>query len=122
MVKSASLEANALVEAMKRGDFYASSGVTFEELGYDRKAGSLRLKIAGVEGETYETKFIGTRKKTPEKIGEVLATVAGLEPSYQLQGDELYVRAVVTSSRVHPNPSFKDQHQQAWTQPVGWRK
>ncbi len=122
MVKAASLEANALVEAMKRGDFYASSGVVFEELGFDRKARSLRLKIAGVEGQTYQTKFIGTRKKTPEKIGEVLASVAGLEPSYDLQGDELYVRAVVTSSQAHPNPSFQDQHEQAWTQPVGWRK
>ena len=71
---------------------------------------------------TYETRFIGTRTATPEKPGEVLATVIGLEPIYNFKGDELYVRAVVTSSRAHPNPSFKGQMEQAWAQPVGWRK
>ena len=122
MVKSDELDADTLVEAMKRGDFYASSGVVLEEVGFDRTTRIQRLKIAEVEGVTFETRFIGTRKETPEKIGEVLATVQGLEPAYRLQGDELYVRAVVTSSRAHPNASFKDQHEQAWTQPVGWRK
>jgi hypothetical protein len=53
-------------------------------------------------------------------IGKVLAVVEGLQPRYQLQGNELYVRAVVTSSLAPVNPSFADQRQQAWTQPVGW--
>jgi hypothetical protein len=48
--------------------------------------------------------------------------VSGTSPSYQLKGDELYVRAVVTSSKPHPDPSFKDQREQAWTQPVGWQE
>jgi len=30
------------------------------------------------------------------------------------------VRAVVTSSAPAADPSFPDQKQQAWTQPVGW--
>ena len=37
-----------------------------------------------------------------------------------LTGEELYVRAVVTSDRPPENPSFPDQKAQAWTQPVGW--
>ena len=34
---------------------------------------------------------------------------------------ELYVRAVITSSQPHVNPSFKGQTGQAWTPPVGWQ-
>ena len=54
-------------------------------------------------------------------VGVVLATVTGDHPKYRLQGDELYVRAIVTSSTPHPNPSFDDQFEQAWSHPVGWR-
>ena len=43
-------------------------------------------------------------------------------PTYQLTGHELYVRAVVTSTKKHWNPSFENQTEQAWTQPIGWEK
>jgi hypothetical protein len=46
--------------------------------------------------------------------------VNGTHAEYTMTGTELYVRAVVTSDRAHHDPSFKDQKQQAWTQPVGW--
>jgi hypothetical protein len=36
--------------------------------------------------------------------------------------DALYLRATVTSSRKHPNPSFGGQTEQAWIQPVGWKR
>lgn len=121
MVRSEKLEAGALIEAMERGDFYASSGVTLEDVGYDSGTQTHRLQIEGVEGLTYETRFVGTRKSSPENAGEIFATVSGVDASYQIKGDELYVRAVVTSSRAHPNPSYKEQREQAWTQPVGWR-
>ena len=42
--------------------------------------------------------------------------------SYRLKGDELYVRAVVTSTELPDNPVFENQKQQAWTQPVGWEE
>ncbi len=90
---------------------------------YQAESKTLTLKIDSEEGTTYQTQFIGTLKHEPkdgERIGIVLATSDGLQPSYQLTGDELYVRAVVTSSAEHVDPSFKNQKQQAWTQPVGW--
>ncbi len=40
---------------------------------------------------------------------------------YQFKGDELYVRAVVTSSQAAKDPSFENQKKQAWAQPVGWK-
>jgi hypothetical protein len=58
--------------------------------------------------------------KYSDKIGEVLAKAKGLKASYKLKGNELYVRAVVTSSKPPENPAFDDQKRQAWTQPVGW--
>jgi len=58
--------------------------------------------------------------KNSKEIGKVFARVSATTASYRLSGDELYVRAVVTSSKPHPNPSFSGQREQAWTQPVGW--
>ena len=88
---------------------------------------------------TYSTRFIGTRKTADlnskskksaagkvvtriysEDVGATLATVEGLNPVYQLQGDELYVRAVVTSTQPHVDPTLPEQTEQAWTQPDGW--
>jgi len=65
---------------------------------------------------------IRSSRKYSADIGHVLATVSGPSPSHQLTGEELYVRAVVTSSKPHHDPSFEGQHQQAWTQPVGWQE
>ena len=55
------------------------------------------------------------------EIGQVLKSVEGLTPAYELTGQELYVRAVVTSSKPPHDPSFTGQKQQAWIQPVGWQ-
>jgi hypothetical protein len=119
MVRSEKLEASALIEAMKKGDFYASTGVVLDEVSH--ADGVLLVKVRVQDGVDYEIQFIGTRKGENAEPGEVLAINEGPSASYPLQGDELYVRAVVTSSRSHPNPSFTDQQEQAWTQPVGWR-
>ena len=48
-------------------------------------------------------------KRYSEDVGRVLATVEGTDPHYRLNGNELYVRAVVTSSEPPENPSFPDQ-------------
>jgi len=116
------LEADRLVEAMQKGEFYSSSGVVLKTIDYDGGTRKHLVEIAEVEGVTYTTKFVGTRRTTPDTTGEVLATVTGNRAEYQLTGDELYVRSVVTSSRSHANPSYKNQKEQAWTQPVGWRQ
>ena len=118
MVRAGRLEVGALIEAMKRGNFYASSGVELKD--FSLRKGTYALRITPREGVTYSTRFVGTLKGDGAVPGEVLATVEGLEPAYTLTGNELYVRAVVSSSKAHWNPSFKDQVEQAWTQPVGW--
>jgi hypothetical protein len=48
----------------------------------------------------------------------VVAESDELEPMYRFTGKELYVRAKVTSTRLHPNPFKKGDVEAAWTQPV----
>jgi hypothetical protein len=141
VVRAERLEADTLVQAMNRGDFYASSGVELVDVRFDPQTNTLELEIQAVDGVEYTTQFIGTpqdydptwpaatdadgraltvKERYCPKIGTVFSTQTGLTPKYQLTGQELYVRAVVTSSRLHPNPSLPDQKEQAWTQPVGW--
>ncbi len=127
MVRSRYLTPEHLIRAMKRGDFYASSGVSLDDVQFDAQEKTLSLKIATQPNVTYQTDFIATLSEEAElkpgqdRIGCVVASANGPAPEYTLQGNELYVRAVVTSSLPHVDPSFQDQKQQAWTQPVGWQ-
>ena len=119
MVHARKLDAAELIGAMRDGNFYASSGVTLALIHKD--AESLRVDIEPEEGASYVTEFFGTRKGSdPSSTGELLASYDGNLVVYNFSGDELFVRARVTSSLDHPNPSYEGQKQQAWTQPVGW--
>lgn len=143
MVRARELEPTVLIQAIKAGDFYASSGVTLDEVAYNQETKVHSLRIHPQADATYTTQYIGTKigydssskpradadgkplrasREYSKDVGEILATVVGESASYQLSGKELYVRAVVTSSKPHRDPSFKGQRQQAWTQPVGWRE
>ena len=135
MVRSKYLTPEHLIRAMNAGDFYASSGVTLSQVYFDAKSKTLEIEVEPVANETYTIEFIGTRKgydpnsqpregdprvtrKYSSDIGATLATVNGHIATYRFKGDELYVRAVVTSSAKHSSPSFEGQKKQAWTQPV----
>lgn len=124
MVRSRYLTPEHLIQSMKRGDFYASSGVTLKDVQFDNDAAKLSLEIEPSGDATFTTQFLGTKriKDGAEVVpGEVFATVKGLNPEYTMTGDEMYVRAIVTSSQPHNDPSYENQYQQAWTQPVGWK-
>lgn len=142
MVKADKLDPNALVEAMKRGDFYASCGVTLEDVSFDQTTRKLTVKIKGEPGVKYTTEFRGTPKnydravkevptpegdnypvrlKHSEDVGKLLASSEALESSYTMTGEELYVRAIIISDKVMKNPATPGQLQKAWTQPVGWQ-
>ena len=135
-VLTKSLDPDNLVTALEAGQFYSTSGVVLSEIRVkDRK---MHVMVAADEGVTYRIDFIGTRKgfdetstpasddpataedltrKYSDQIGAILKTVNGVEAVYELDGTELYVRAVVTSSRIHPNPSEAGEFERAWVQP-----
>lgn len=134
VVRARYLTPEHLILAMKAADFYASSGVVLDDVHYDAGAKTLSLVIPPVAGVEFTTEFIATLKPTTgkpqegkdvlpalpaaEDIGKVVATSNSLSPSYTFSGNEVYVRARVTSSALHTDPTLPDQHQQAWTQPV----
>jgi hypothetical protein len=124
MVRSRFLTPEHLIKAMKRGDFYASSGVTLKEVSFDSTRRTLSLEIDARDDANYQTDFIATLaqdKSDSDRIGRVMATVKGTTAEYEMTGEELYIRAVVSSDKPPRDPSFPNQKQQAWTQPVGWK-
>lgn len=121
------LGGDALINAMKAGKFYASSGVEIKSIHFDNNKGKLSVEMKPIEGVTYTTEFIGTRKGYDASaentgIGEVFASVEGNNAAFKIPDEALYLRATINSSRKHPNPSFQGQKEQAWVQPVGWKK
>ena len=99
MVRSAKLEPRALLEAMERGDFYASTGVVLDSLEATAKNMTITVKPQGTS--KYRIQFIG-------RGGRVLSEVAESSATYAFTGDEGYVRARVLESNGRT----------AWGQPV----
>jgi hypothetical protein len=89
VVRAAELEAGAILEAMERGDFYASTGVVVDDIVVDET--SMTITIAAKGDTRYTTSFIGLN-------GVVLARDASVRPSYTFRGDETYVRAKIVDS------------------------
>lgn len=114
MVRAPHLTAEAILEALEMGHFYATSGALLDDVVADKKG--LRLKIKPAPGVKFKTEFIAAPRG--DKAARVVATSEELSPSYAFTGKELYVRALVTSSRRHPNPSVKGEYERAWTQPA----
>jgi hypothetical protein len=97
-----------VMDAVRKGHFYASNGVALKDYQADSKGISMTIDLPfGWKSTTvkanvlFETRFIG-------KDGKVLATMGGLSPHYQFKGDEGYVRVSIIDS----------DGRRAWTQPV----
>jgi hypothetical protein len=137
MVRAETLAAPALIEAMETGEFYASSGVVLKQV--ERSNGRIQLEVEAEPGVTYQTEFIGTKKgyntvsepvadesgatlrvtrRYSEEVGRVLATASGPKVSYVFKGDEIYVRARITSSKLKENPRLEGEVECAWIQPL----
>lgn len=112
MVRASELTPDAIVAAMNRGDFYASSGVVLRDFAHDARR--YRVSIEPEAGVSYTTRFVGARAQGD---AAVLFETTANPAEYRLRGDELYVRAVVTSSKPHPNPYLAGDFEQAWLQP-----
>ena len=99
VVRAPRLEARAILDALERGEFYASTGVALAD--YQVTARQMTVKVDAASFAKYRVQFIG-------KGGRVLRE--SLEPSatYDIRGDEGYVRARVLESN----------GRMAWCQPV----
>ena len=83
-VRADTLSADAIVRALRRGDFYASTGITLRDVKVDSGAVSARDRAR-------------RRSALPDGVHRpgrrVLARSTTLRPSYRITGDEGYVRA-----------------------------
>lgn len=135
MVRSNRLTPNSITDAMIRGDFYCSTGVTLKDVTMDGKI--LSVEVDEEPGVEYTIQFIGTKKgvdtngtprtddpdvytsmKYSDEIGVVLKEVKGTKASYTTNSDELYVRATIISTKEKENPIETEKYQMAWTQPM----
>ncbi len=137
VVRAAKLTPESIINAMNAGDFYCSTGVTLKDVAFDGT--TLAVAVQPEPGVHYTTQFIGTRRgydpasqavtdaegkeiRTTRRysgdIGAVLAEVEGVLARYQFQGDEIYVRAKVISSRKNEKSHVPDECESAWVQPV----
>ena len=127
----------SLIDSLEAGRFYSSSGVRLQEVSSSERG--LAVEVEAEEGVEYTIEFIGTRtgfdsasepmqdgdgnevyatRRYSDDVGAVLRTVEGTRAAYEFQGDELYVRARVTSTKPHPNPSEPGEFERAWCQPA----
>lgn len=98
-VRAASLDPESIIGALRRGEFYSSTGVELKSV--EVTTTELRLEIEPHRDFKYDTYFIGAD-------GAVLERSAQPNPVYRFKGNEKYVRARVEAS----NGDI------AWTQPV----
>lgn len=89
MVRAAALEARALLDAMERGDFYASTGVELADYRVD--AASMTVTVKKTAFSKYRIQFIG-------EGGKVLHEAPDSPATYAFTGREAYVRAKIIES------------------------
>lgn len=99
VVRAPRLEPRAMLEAMERGDFYASTGVVLTDV--QTTPGSMTVAVTVESTSKYRIQFIG-------RNGRVLREVPEPKATYTFSGDEGYVRAKVLESNGRA----------AWVQPV----
>jgi len=136
MVESGRLTADALLESMDNGRFYASSGVSLSDLSIDEER--YAVSVDAEQGVEYVIEYFGTDKdhnpspvevlnpetgellsyRYSDDIGRLLQRTTGTEAAYHFTGAELYVRARVTSSKIKSNPYAEGETEMAWTQPA----
>ena len=114
MVRSESLSPASLIEAMEAGNFYASSGVTLNDL--KQRDGKIYIDINAEPGVSYKVDLIGVKKGA--RKSEVLESTTGTKVTYTLGNEILFARIRITSSKIKDNPFQKGDFEMAWTQPI----
>jgi hypothetical protein len=99
VVRAERLAARPIVDALERGDFYASTGVELSD--YQVTDKSIMIAIKEKPSSKYRIQFIG-------RNGRVLNEATSSPATYTFTGEERYVRAKILESNGRV----------AWTQPV----
>ncbi|GAA4315297.1 hypothetical protein GCM10023115_27080 [Pontixanthobacter gangjinensis] len=113
-VRASELTPEAIIEAMQKGDFYASTGVELSDVNFQDH--TLSIKIREKKDVHYEIRFIGVKEGSLKS--EVLQITEGSEASFNIPENVLFVRAKIVSDKLKKNPYREGDTEVAWTQPV----
>ena len=113
MVNSKKLETSSLIEAMEKGDFYASTGITIKK--YVVTKNQIRVEVEPEQGVHYEILFLGY--KDGGEAVEILERIEDTKGSYTFQDNDLFVRVKITSDALKESPPNTQETKKAWTQP-----
>lgn len=114
MVRSDELSPGSIIESMEAGDFYASTGIELSDLKFEND--QLSITVREEAGVDYDIQFIGVKEGSTKS--EILKTVNGIEATFEIPDDILFVRAKVISNKPKKNPYRQGDTEVAWTQPV----
>ncbi|MCK0158789.1 histidinol-phosphatase [Cellulophaga sp. F20128] len=114
MVQADTLSAKSLILSMEAGNFYATTGVTLKKVEIENK--ELAVAVEAEEGVSYSISFIGCKKGETEPME--FKKVAGIQGSFTITNDILFVRSKITSSKLQDNPIENILYESAWTQPI----
>jgi len=89
MVNAEELTERFILEAVEKGNFYVSTGVTLDT--YEVTKNELKISIRPNAGAQYTTLFIGEK-------GRILSQSESVHPAYRFDGTTLYVRAKILDS------------------------
>ena len=98
-VRAAELTPRAILDSIKKGDFYASTGVELSD--YQASGEQIKVTIKEERTSKYRITFIGSG-------GRVLSEAIQSPATYAIKGNEGYVRTKIVESN----------GKMAWTQPV----
>jgi hypothetical protein len=98
-VRAAELTPAAILNSLRKGDFYASTGVELSN--YQAGGGQINITIKEERNSKYRIQFIG-------RGGRILSESIQSPATYTVRGNEGYVRAKIIESN----------GKMAWTQPV----
>jgi len=114
MVYADSLKPGSLIDALERGDFYASSGVILKNVSLNDK--DISIEIQPEAGVKYTIEFVGVQKGSEKS--SVLSRVDGTKANFKVTSQHMFVRARITSTKVKTNPYKDKEVEMAWTQPI----
>jgi hypothetical protein len=98
-VRADTLSTEAILDGLRRGDFYSSTGVVLRR--YEASATEIVVEVVPAADRSYRIEFIGGG-------GRILASTVGRSAHYRITGAEGYVRARVIDS----------SDRRAWMQPI----
>ncbi|MDH5599454.1 MAG: histidinol-phosphatase, partial [Cyclobacteriaceae bacterium] len=113
MVNSNELTPKSLLDAMDKGNFYATTGVLVNNIVINNEM--IKFDILEEENVSYSTEFVGYNK---DGTWQLFYKTDHFSPLYKFVGNELFVRARIVSSKEKNNPFQAGDKEMAWLQPI----